>query len=132
MSLTPLLNAPIVIQLHAFVALAMAPLTAAIFVLPRGKTAHRVLGWIWVCCMTIVAISSFWITGIRQIGPFSFIHALSVVTLISLVTGVAAARRRKIAVHRQTMRSLVLFALLLAGAFTLLPGRLMHAVLFGS
>ena len=58
------------------------------------------------------------------------VHGLSVFTLIMLVYGFVQARRGNIVAHRSTMISLYAFALVLTGAFTLLPGRRMHAVLF--
>jgi uncharacterized membrane protein len=131
MTLDPLVNTTPAIQLHALTALGVLALTLAILVLPRGCRAHRVLGWTWVLAMGVVAVSSFRIHTIGQIGPFSLIHLLSVVTLFGLVYGVRAARRRRVGDHRRTMLQLVWFALLGAGAFTLLPGRLMHAVLTG-
>jgi len=103
----------------------------AIFMLPRGRRAHRVLGWIWVIAMIVIAVSSFWIHTIGQFGRFSLIHLLSLATLAGLAYGVSAARRQRVADHRRTMLQLVWLALIGAGAFTLLPGRLMHAVLTG-
>jgi len=131
MTLQPLFAEPGIIQIHALVALVLVPLTIAIFVVPRGRRAHRIMGWSWVIGMGVVAASSFWIHSFRLVGPFSPIHLLSVVTLVALVTGVRAARGHRVSLHRKTMRSLVFGALVVAGAFTLLPGRVMHAVLFG-
>ena len=132
MSLTPLLNASFAIQLHAFLALLALGLTLSIFVLPRGTPNHKLLGRIWVLAMAVVAISSFWISTLRLIGPFSPIHLLSVFTLWQLWVAVRAARQGRIAQHQRAMKSLVFWALLLAGSFTLLPGRIMFAVLTGS
>ncbi len=63
-------------------------------------------------------------------GPYSLIHALSVLTLVSLIVGIVAIRRGNLKAHRFIMISLYVFALVLTGAFTLLPGRRMHAVIF--
>jgi uncharacterized membrane protein len=68
---------------------------------------------------------------LKVIGPFSPIHLLSVLALGSLWFAVRAARAGNIVRHRAIMRSLYIFALILTGAFTLLPGRAMHAVVFG-
>ncbi|WP_397542397.1 DUF2306 domain-containing protein [Roseovarius salis] len=131
MTLQPLLDTTPAIRLHAFTALGLLGLTLAILVLPREQRAHRVLGWAWVLAMAVTAISSFWIHTIGQAGPFSLIHLLSVATLLGLVHGVRAALRRRVADHRRAMLQLVWIALLGAGIFTLLPGRLMHAVVTG-
>ncbi|WP_440995194.1 DUF2306 domain-containing protein [Arhodomonas sp. SL1] len=81
--------------------------------------------------MALTARSSLFIHHIQLWGPWSPIHLLSVATLASLVTGIRAARKGRIREHRATMISLVAFALVGAGIFTLLPGRIMNAVLFG-
>ena len=81
--------------------------------------------------MFVVAVSSFFIHEIRLWGPFSPIHLLSVFTLIMLPLAVLRARRHDVAKHRRAMTGLFIGALVVAGAFTLLPGRIMHAVVFG-
>jgi uncharacterized membrane protein len=127
----PLLDASPVIQIHTALALFAVLLTLAIFSIRRGSPAHRILGWSWVIAMGGVALSSFWIFEIRLIGPFSPIHLLSAFVLLQLFNGVRAARSGKVQRHRQTMRGLVFGALIGAGAFTFLPGRVMYQVLLG-
>lgn len=131
MILSPLTDAPVVIQIHTVLALTAAALTIAILTLPKGSRLHRTLGWSWVCMMAVVALSSFWIHELRVLGPFSPIHLLSLITLWTLVTAVRAARGHQVQRHRRQMRALVFGALLVAGAFTFFPGRIMHAVVLG-
>ncbi|MGC1496781.1 MAG: DUF2306 domain-containing protein [Sulfitobacter sp.] len=131
MTLAPLLDASLVIQLHALFAMMALGVVIAIFSIRRGSKAHKVLGWVWVIAMTVTALSSFWINEIQLLGPFSPIHLLSVLTLYSLVMNVRAARARNIRAHQRGMKSLVFGALILAGAFTFLPGRIMHQVFLG-
>lgn len=131
MSLDPLLNASPVIQIHALMALFAVALTILILTLRKGSRYHRALGWTWVISMGVVAISSFGINDMRWVGPFGPIHLISLYTLYSLVEGVRAARGHRVAAHRQTMRSLVFGALIVAGAFTFLPGRIMFQVISG-
>ena len=104
MSLAPLLDAAPAIPLHAFAAIAALALGIVQFAAPKGTLPHRTLGWIWVILMAVVALSSFWIHQIRLFGPWSPIHLLSNFTPIMLVV---------------------------AGLFTFVPGRIMHAVVFG-
>lgn len=131
MTLQPLLNASLAIQIHTALALCAVVLTLAIFSIRRGSPAHRILGWSWVVLMTGVALSSFWIFEIRLFGPFSPIHLLSVFVLVQLFSAVRAARTGKVQQHRQTMRGLVFGALVGAGVFTFLPGRTMYQVVLG-
>ena len=131
MTLEPLLAAPATIQAHTFAALAAFGLGALQLSAPKGTPLHRGLGYVWVTIMLVVAISSFFIHTIRLIGPFSPIHLLSILTLVTLPLAVLRARRGDIAGHRKLMRVLFSAALLIAGLFTLLPGRIMSAVVFG-
>ena len=131
MTLAPLLGAPAAIQVHALAAIAAFGLGLAQLALPKGTFAHRTTGWIWVLLMLVVAMSSFLIHQIRLWGPWSPIHLLSIFTLVMLPLAVGHARRGKIANHQWAMLSLFVGALVIAGAFTFAPGRVMHAVAFG-
>src|SRR6476620_397520 len=93
MSLTPLLEAPGTIPLHAFAAMAAFVLGIVQFAAPKGTLPHRTIGWIWVLLMFAVAVSSFWIHEIRLVGPFSPIHLLSIFAPVMLVLAVVHARR---------------------------------------
>jgi uncharacterized membrane protein len=131
-SLAPLLNAVPQIPIHAFAAMAAFVLGIVQFAAPKGTLPHRTLGWIWVTLMATVAVSSFWIHQIRLVGPWSPIHLLSIFVLVTLPLAVWRARRHDVADHRRIMILLFSGALVIAGLFTLLPGRIMHAVVFGS
>ena len=131
MSLAPLLDAAPAIPVHAFAAMAAFALGVVQFAAPKGTLPHRTVGWIWVGLMAIVAASSFWIHEIRLLGPWSPIHLLSIFTLIMLPIAVWRARRHRVADHRRIMTMTFVGALVIAGLFTLLPGRIMHAVVFG-
>jgi uncharacterized membrane protein len=131
MSLGPLLSAPPPIPWHAFAAFAALAIGGAQLALPKGNVRHRVLGYAWVALMLVIAISSFWIQQIRLVGPFSPIHLLSILVLVTVPLAVWHARNHRVAKHRKVMISLYFFALIGAGVFTLLPGRIMHAVVFG-
>jgi uncharacterized membrane protein len=131
MSLAPLLAAPAVIQLHAFAALGAFALGVVQLSAPKGTIPHRLFGWVWAGLMLAVVVSSFFIHTIRLWGPWSPIHLLSLFTLIMLPLGVLLARRHRVEKHRWAMVGLFTGALVIAGVFTLLPGRIMHEVVFG-
>jgi len=88
------------------------------------------IGWSWVLLMLTVAVSSLFIHTIRLWGPWSPIHLLSILVLVTLPLAVIHARRHDIAQHRMAMLMLFTGALVIAGGFTFLPGRIMHAVVF--
>lgn len=131
MSFDPLFAAPLVVQVHAFAAMAAFALGVVQFAGPKGTLPHRTMGYLWVGLMLVVAGSSFGIYGSRQWGSFSAIHILSVMVLVLLPLALLAARRHHVGTHRWAMIALFTGALVVAGAFTLLPGRIMHRVLFG-
>lgn len=132
MTLAPLLNASPVIQAHAFAALAALALGAAQLGAPKGTLPHRSIGWVWVILMMLVAGTSLFIHTIRLWGPWSPIHLLSLFTLAIVPLGLMRARRHDVGRHRAIMMWTYGLALVAAGIFTLAPGRIMHAVMFGN
>jgi uncharacterized membrane protein len=131
MNLAPLTNAPFAIQLHAYAAIAAFALGVVQLARVKGTTQHRALGYTWVALMLIVAVTSFWIHDLRMWGPWSPIHLLSILALGMLPLGVYYARTHHIGGHRKTMLGLFAGALVIAGIFTLAPGRIMYRVIFG-
>ena len=126
MNITPVLNASAVIQLHLLAAVLALGLGAVQLVLAKGTLSHRRLGYVWTGMMAVVALSSFFIFELRVWGPFSPIHLLSLFTLVTLYLAVQAARHNNINRHQLMMRAMYIFALLLTGASTFFPGRLLH------
>ena len=131
MTLAPLHAASFAIQLHALSAIAAFLLGLFQFLAPKGSARHRAFGRVWVGLMAIVASSSFFIHELRMWGPWSVIHLLSIQVLAFLPVGVLHARQGRIDSHRYIFTRMFIGALLVAGAFTLLPGRIMNAVVFG-
>lgn len=130
MTLTPLLQASLAIQLHTVAALAAFGLGAVQLVGVKGTRLHRGLGWAWVAAMATTAASSFWVTELIPGWP-SPIHLLSILALAWLPLGVLAAGRHQGRRHKMIMLGLFFGAICAAGVFTLLPGRIMHAVALG-
>lgn len=126
------LSVPIILHLATVVpALLLGPV---VLLRRKGDAAHKLLGRVWVCLMLVTAITSAFIrtpgAGIAGTG-FSFIHVFTVWTLINVPMAVAAARRGQIARHRGMMTGLYA-GLVIAGAFTFLPGRLLGTLAFGA
>lgn len=123
-------DAPLIIQIHVAAAGAALVLGPVAIWRRQRDSLHRVAGRLWVLAMAVAAGSSLFIHEARQFGPFSVIHILSVVTLVSLWQGVAAIRRNDVTRHQRMMLALYLWALIVAGTFTFLPGRRMNDLLF--
>ena len=88
---------------HAFAACSAWLLGAwQVFLSPKGDALHRAVGRVWVGLALYVAFSSFWLKDLRP-GHFSLLHILSVVTIVSVVLGIFAARRGNIRAHQGDM-----------------------------
>jgi uncharacterized membrane protein len=131
MNLAALFSAETPIPLHALVAILAIVLGGLQMALPKGGARHRAVGGVFMVAMAVVALSAVWIHEIRLWGRWSPIHLLIPVTVFGLWDGWRAARAGNIAAHRRAMIALYVAALVVTGAFTLLPGRTMHTVLFG-
>ena len=131
-TLAPLLDAAPLVQLHAGAALVSVVLGPFVLFRRSRDRWHRVGGYVWISAMAVVALSSFGIRTFAVVGPFGPIHLLSAYTLVMLALGLRAALQRRIEAHRRTMQGMYVWALGVAGLFTLLPGRVMHHVVFGA
>jgi uncharacterized membrane protein len=131
MNTAPLFASSLAIQIHVAAACGAFLVGLSQFIGKKGRTTHRVLGWSWVSLMMVTALSAFWIVDYRNPSPTALILILSVAVLIQVPLAVRAARRHNIQGHKRAMAWLYVNAVLVAGAFTLLPGRVMHRVIFG-
>jgi uncharacterized membrane protein len=118
-----------VILAHTIAAFAALGLGSFIFLRRKGDLAHRYSGRAWAGLMLATALSSFWIMGS---GTFSWIHGLSVFTIVALARGVWLAASGDIKRHRLVMKSLYVGALVITGLFTLMPQRLLGRALWGA
>jgi|SRR5688572_30582883 uncharacterized membrane protein len=91
------------IALHAGLAIFALMVGAVVLSRRKGTPSHKLLGRIWVAAMIAVAVSSFWIFEIRRGAGPSWIHLLSVWTLISLAAAVWFIRRGNVRAHQGFM-----------------------------
>ena len=132
MTLTPLLEAPTIIVVHAVSAVMALLLGAVQLFRKKGDPVHRFIGASWVALMLMVSLSSFLIWTIRVWWLFSPIHLISIFTLVMLWRGIGFARRGNIKAHSRTMEYLYFLALVVTGLLTFIPGRAMYFVAFGT
>lgn len=118
---------PLPVRIH--LAAVLAALAVGVYLMsgPKGRLAHRVLGWVWSAFMVTAAGSSLLIRH----GGFSFLHLFSVFVLITVPMAVYAAKRHNVIRHSRTMSGAFWGGLIVAGTFAFLPGRLMWAIFFG-
>jgi uncharacterized membrane protein len=120
-------QASLVVVLHLAAAVLAFALGTVVVLRRKGTRPHRWLGRTWAALMLYVAVGSFWIqTG----GRLSWIHLLSALTIVGIGHAIWAIRRGDIRRHRRSM--LFSYAgLCAAGAFALLPQRLIGHLVFG-
>ena len=129
--MTLLFNETQPIPLHAIMAIVAVILGGIQLSMKKGGPIHKLLGRIWVGLMLFVAISSFFIHEIKLWGVYSPIHLLSFLTIFTLGVGIYFVRVGNVKRHKQLMIATYFFALIVAGFFTLYPGRVMHQILIG-
>jgi uncharacterized membrane protein len=123
MQLTP------IIAIHMTAALAAVALGPVALWARKGATQrprlHRAFGYAWVTLMLTTALSALFIRGGRlpNIAGYSPIHLLVPATLFGLFGSFWFLARGNIRGHRRIMQWLYIGACVVAGAFTLLPGR---------
>lgn len=136
MSLAPLLAAPFAVQLHVFTVVPAFFLgTWLIFFSRKGARKHRAIGYVYLSLMTITAITALFIHQIPAIDivyGFGPIHVFSLVTLFGVVGALRGAWSHNIKMHRGAMLGVYIGGILIAGTFAFLPGRIMHAMVFGA
>jgi uncharacterized membrane protein len=124
-------QAPVAVKIHMVTVIpAFFIGTWLIFLSTKGAKVHRGLGVVYLTLMTFTAITTLFIHVVNP-GHFSWIHLFVPLTLIGVTSTVLALRRGNIARHKRSMIGLYVGALLIAGGFTFMPGRLMHDIFFG-
>jgi uncharacterized membrane protein len=134
MTLAPLLHAALPIRIHVVTVVpAFLIGTWLIFVSRKGAPGHRLLGGIYLALVTVTAIDALFIHAMNPGGwmGFSPIHLLVPLTLFGVFGALRGAWTHNIAMHKRAMLSVYIGGMLIAGALTFLPGRIMHAVVFG-
>ena len=124
---TPFVYAHLATVLPAFV------IGTYMMVARKGSKKHRLLGKIYMLLMLATAIFALFINaevGPKFLGHFGFIHLFSVLVLYSVPSAYFAAKRHDRRTHTSNMIGLYFGGLLIAGGFTLMPGRLIHTWLF--
>ncbi len=86
---------------------------------------HRAFGYGWVTLMIVAALSAVFIHGASNfsLAGFSPLHLFIPFVLYNFIRSFIALSRGEIARHRRHMQGVYIGACLIAGLFTLVPGR---------
>ena len=131
MLLTPL------IAVHMSLALTAVALGPVALWARLGRSArpqlHRAFGYAWVTCMLGTALTGVFIRDFKlpNLWGYTPIHLLIPLVLIGLYQAFRKLATGNIAGHRKSMQWLYVNACLLAGLFTLLPGRYLGGLIWG-
>lgn len=106
---------------------------AALFIMRKGSPIHRAMGKVYLILMVVTGIITLFMPA--QVGPqlfnhFGWIHSFSLLTLITAPRSYLAIRRGNIKSHQRSMIGLYVGGILIAGSFTLVPGRYLHELFF--
>ena len=120
--------------LHLATVMPAAILGSYLIFWAKGTPAHRLLGKVYMVLMLITATASLCITatvGPQILGHFGWIHLLSLLVLVSVPKAYFAAKNHDVSAHKSAMAGVYFGGILVAGLFTLAPGRYFHQLLFG-
>jgi uncharacterized membrane protein len=119
--------APLATRIHAVTILVLVVAGWIMLALPKGDRRHRTFGWIWVGGMVAMGATSLTVPhGDSWVA--AYIGGGSALALLGY--GVYAVKTRKLRNHGRTM-AMLMIALVLMSLLSLMPGRLLHDVVFG-
>lgn len=120
-------SAPLATRIHAIIILVLVVAGWIMLALPKGDRRHRTLGWIWVGGMAAMGATSLTVPhGDSWVA--AYIGGGSALALLAY--GVFAVKTRRLRNHGRTM-AMLMIALVLMTLLSLMPGRLLHDVVFG-
>lgn len=118
---------------HLVTVLPCVVMGAALFFMTKGTPLHKGMGKVYMILMIITAIITLFMPA--KVGPqflnhFGFIHSFSLLALYSAPKAYFAIRRGDVRSHKFSMIGLYVGGIVIAGSFTLVPGRYLHDLLF--
>jgi uncharacterized membrane protein len=120
-------SAPLSTRIHAIIILVLVVAGWIMLALPKGDRRHRTLGWIWVSGMVAMGATSLTVPhGDSWVA--AYIGGGSALALLAY--GIYAVKTRRLRNHGRTM-AMLMIALVLMTLLSLMPGRLLHDVVFG-
>ena len=126
-SITQLIARRPLIALHLAAALLALVVGTVVMLRRKGTFSHRTLGWVWVTLMGTTAVASAFIRDYNfpNIAGYTPIHFFTAYTAVYIPLGIWRIRHGNVHAHRKIMRGLFFGACVVAGLFTLMPGRFM-------
>jgi uncharacterized membrane protein len=120
--------------LHLYTVIPCVFIGGFLLVIKKGTGIHKRLGRLYMVLMLFTAIVTLFMpayVGGRVLNHFGWIHLFSFLTIWTVPTAYIAIKKGNIKAHKRKMILLYFGALIIAGAFTLMPGRYLHEMFFG-
>ncbi len=136
--MTPETGLPAIVMVHMTAAIAATALGPFVMWARLGArlrpNLHRSAGYVWVALMVATAISAIFVRSTLAISwaGFSPIHLFVPFVFFNLAVAFRALFKGRIATHRRHMVYTYVGACLVAGLFTLVPGRYLGDLLWGA
>ncbi len=105
-----------------------------LLLIKKGTSFHKASGRIYMVLMLITALVTLFMpahVGAKIFNHFGWIHLFSFLTIYTVPTAYTAIKKGNVKAHKRKMILLYVGAILIAGSFTLMPGRYLHGILFG-
>lgn len=117
--------------LHLATILPAFAIGTVVLLRPKGDGSHKRWGKVFLLLMLATAVITLFMpatVGPRWLGHFGLIHVFCILVFISAPRAYVAARQGNIRAHRANIIGLYVDAILIAGAFTFTPGRMLHSL----
>lgn len=123
----------ILMYFHLATVLPCVAMGGVLFFMKKGTPVHKGIGKVYMILMIITGLITLFMPA--QVGPslfghFGWIHSFSALTLYSAPRAYFAIRAGDVKAHQYSMIGLYMGGIVIAGAFTLAPGRYLHELLF--
>ncbi len=132
-----MLDAPLAVQLHFFTIVPAFFIGGWLLIFStKGAKLHRLFGKIYLVLMMVTATAAIFIKAV--VGPtisimglrLGLIHLFIVLTYAGAFNAIRGVQLGDIRRHKNAMIGTYVGGLLIAGAFTFVPGRLMYDMFF--
>ena len=130
MNIDLFLQAKPAIIIHSLCAFIALGLGIVMFARRKGTPSHKMIGRVFVLFMAVTALSALFIKGLNG-DKFSWIHLFVPLSFYAIWELFYHLRKGNIEKHKKAVQGLFFGALLIPGALSFLPGRLMWHVVFG-
>lgn len=119
--------------LHLFTVIPCFIIGTVYYLSKKGTVFHKQMGRIYLVLMLFTATVTLFMPaaiGATFLDHFGWIHLFSALTIYTLPTAYLSIKKGNVKVHKRKMILLYFGTLIIAGGFTLAPGRYLHELLF--